>query len=149
MSAACAILLWSVASEGTARTTGSAALGYCDTIARRIVVASDQPANARVRTLIHELAHALGVGYADYGRQAAEVVVESAATIACASAGLDAVPSTIRLGAAIRCFHYGEVRGSTGLLATSSMLPDTVGRQLLSPGSMSPLGIGSCMSFLA
>jgi hypothetical protein len=69
--------------------TGSAALGYCDTRARRIVVAPDQPANARVRTLIHELAHALGVGYAEYGREAAEVIVESAATIACASAGLD------------------------------------------------------------
>jgi antirestriction protein ArdC len=69
--------------------TGSGALGYCDTTVRRIVVAPDQPVNARVRTLIHELAHALGVGYAEYGRQAAEVIVESAATIACASAGLD------------------------------------------------------------
>jgi antirestriction protein ArdC len=69
--------------------TGSAALGCCDATARRIVVAPDQPANARVRTLIHELAHALGVGYAEYGRQAAEVIVESAATIACGSAGLD------------------------------------------------------------
>jgi hypothetical protein len=69
--------------------TGSAALGYCDDAARRIVVAPDPAANARVRTLIHELAHALGVGYDEYGRQAAEVIVESAATIACASAGLD------------------------------------------------------------
>jgi hypothetical protein len=69
--------------------TGSEALGYCDGNARRIVAAPNQPPNARVRTLIHELAHALGVGYADYGRQAAEVIVESAATIACASAGLD------------------------------------------------------------
>jgi antirestriction protein ArdC len=69
--------------------TGSAALGYCDETARRIVVAPDQPANARVRTLIHELAHALGIGYEEYGRKAAEVIVESAATIACASAGLD------------------------------------------------------------
>lgn len=69
--------------------TGSTALGYCDELARRIVVAPDQPANARVRTLVHELAHALGVGYEEYGREAAEVIVESAATIACASAGLD------------------------------------------------------------
>ena len=69
--------------------TGSAALGYCDATACRIVVAPDQPANARVRTLVHELAHALGVGYERYGREAAEVIVESAATIACASAGLD------------------------------------------------------------
>jgi antirestriction protein ArdC len=69
--------------------TGSGALGYCDTRARRIVVAPDQRANARVRTLIHELAHALGVGHDGYGRQAAEVIVESAAMIACATAGLD------------------------------------------------------------
>jgi antirestriction protein ArdC len=69
--------------------TGSAAFGYCDEAAHRIVVVPDQPANARVRTLIHELAHALGVGYAEYGRETAEVIVESAATIACASAGLD------------------------------------------------------------
>jgi antirestriction protein ArdC len=68
---------------------GAGALGYCDAQARRIVVCPDQPANARVRTLIHELAHALGVGYAEYGREAAEVIVESAATIACESAGLD------------------------------------------------------------
>ncbi len=69
--------------------TGTAALGYCDATARRIVVAPDEPANARVRTLIHELAHALGIGYAEYGRETAEVIVESAAAVACASAGLD------------------------------------------------------------
>jgi antirestriction protein ArdC len=68
---------------------GAGTLGYCDRGARRIVVSPDQPSNARVRTLIHELAHALGVGYAEYGREAAEVIVESAATIACASAGVD------------------------------------------------------------
>jgi hypothetical protein len=69
--------------------TGSSALGYCDLNARRIVVSHEQPANARVRTLIHELAHALGVGYEEYGRDVAEVIVESAATIACGSVGLD------------------------------------------------------------
>jgi antirestriction protein ArdC len=69
--------------------TGSAALGYCHEGDRRIVVAPDQPENARVRTLVHELAHALGVGYAEYGREAAEVIVESAATIACGVLGLD------------------------------------------------------------
>jgi len=69
--------------------TGSSALGYCDAIGKRIVVAPDQPANARVRTLIHECAHALGVGYGEYGRAVAEVIVESAATIACGSVGLD------------------------------------------------------------
>jgi antirestriction protein ArdC len=69
--------------------TGTGALGYCDTNTHQIIITPDQPVNARVRTLIHELAHALGVGYDEYGRRAAEVIVESAATIACASAGLD------------------------------------------------------------
>jgi hypothetical protein len=69
--------------------TGSSALGYCDSNACRIVVSPEQPANARVRTLIHELAHAIGVGYEGYGREVAEMIVESAATIACGSVGLD------------------------------------------------------------
>jgi hypothetical protein len=42
-----------------------------------------------VRVLVHELAHALGVGYADYGREDAEVIVETAAVIVCGSLGLD------------------------------------------------------------
>jgi antirestriction protein ArdC len=64
--------------------------GYCDAKRRRIVVSSDVEApNARVRVLIHELAHAHGVGYADYGREDAEVVVETAAVIVCGALGLD------------------------------------------------------------
>jgi hypothetical protein len=54
-----------------------------------IVADSSQPANAKVRTLVHELAHALGVGYAEYGRELAEVIVEAAAVVACGSIGLD------------------------------------------------------------
>jgi hypothetical protein len=45
--------------------------------AQRIVVDKDQPANARLRILIHETIHALGVGYAEYGRERAEVIVDS------------------------------------------------------------------------
>jgi antirestriction protein ArdC len=64
--------------------------GYCDAKARRIVVSSNVEApNARVRILVHELAHAHGVGYADYGREDAEVLVETAAVIVCGALGLD------------------------------------------------------------
>jgi hypothetical protein len=64
--------------------------GYCDHKARRIVVSSNVEApNARVRVLVHELAHAHGVGYADYGRSDAEVLVETAAIIVCGALGLD------------------------------------------------------------
>lgn len=42
--------------------------GLCDKTQARIVVAEDEPPNAAVRVLVHELAHALGVGYREYGR---------------------------------------------------------------------------------
>jgi antirestriction protein ArdC len=64
--------------------------GYCDAKARRIVLASALgSANAEVRVLVHELAHAHGVTYKDYSREDAEVVVETAAVIVCGSLGLD------------------------------------------------------------
>lgn len=69
--------------------TGTSARGYCDAVARRIVVEAGHPANARVRTLLHELAHALGVGYDEHGRAVAEVIVESAGHVAAGSVGLD------------------------------------------------------------
>jgi antirestriction protein ArdC len=64
--------------------------GYCD--AQRHVIAistSHTSANAVVRVLVHELAHAHGVGYRDYGRDGAEVIVETAAVIVCGALGLD------------------------------------------------------------
>ncbi len=66
-----------------------AAGGWCDASAKRIVVDADAPGNARLRTLVHEVAHALGVGYAEYGRARAEVIVDTVTYLACASAGLD------------------------------------------------------------
>jgi hypothetical protein len=63
--------------------------GWCDQKARRIVVDAGQPANARLRILIHETIHALGVGYAEYGRERAEVIVDTATYLAAASVGLD------------------------------------------------------------
>lgn len=50
--------------------------GWCDATAQRIVVNAALPGNARVRVLVHELAHALGIGYADRGRARAEVLVD-------------------------------------------------------------------------
>jgi hypothetical protein len=48
--------------------------GWCDQKARRIVVDADQPANAQLRILIH----GLGVGYAEFGRPRAEVIIDTA-----------------------------------------------------------------------
>ena len=64
--------------------------GYCDAKAKRIVLAERvTAANAVVRVLVHELAHALGVSYGEYGREVAEVIVETATVIVCGSLGLD------------------------------------------------------------
>jgi hypothetical protein len=50
--------------------------GSCDPRAKRIVIDGEAPPNARVRTLVHEIAHALGVDYKTYGRGRAEVIVD-------------------------------------------------------------------------
>ena len=63
--------------------------GWCDSKRRQIVIDADQPTNARLRTLIHETIHALGIGYAEYGRERAEVIVDTATHLAAASVGLD------------------------------------------------------------
>src|SRR5215207_7142099 len=62
--------------------------GWCDPKRRQIVVASG-PANRQVRTLVHELGHALGLGYGQYGRDKAEVLVDCVTYVVCSSVGLD------------------------------------------------------------
>lgn len=62
--------------------------GWCDQNSQRIAIDSSQPANAQLRILIHETIHALGVGYAEYGRARAEVIVDTAAHLASSSVGL-------------------------------------------------------------
>ena len=46
------------------------------------------PIPAQIRTLIHHTIHGLGVGYAEYGRERAEVIVDTATHLVCASVGL-------------------------------------------------------------
>jgi hypothetical protein len=65
---------FSVSFESIPGETG----GWCDQKARQIVVDSDAPANAQLRILIHEAVHALGIGYGEYGRKRAEVIVDTA-----------------------------------------------------------------------
>jgi len=75
---------FTVSFESIRGTTG----GWCDQKARRIVVDADQPANAQLRILIHETIHGLGIGYAEYGRARAEVIVDTATHLVCSSLGL-------------------------------------------------------------
>ena len=69
--------------------------GWCDVGNRVIVVNCQLPANGRVRVLVHEIAHALGVGYREYGRRRAEVLVDTVTFVVCGSVGLDTSSSTV------------------------------------------------------
>ena len=68
--------------------------GWCDHRARLIVVGSG-PANRRVRILVHELAHAHGIGYEQYTRRQAEVLVDTVTHIVLGQAGLDVSGETV------------------------------------------------------
>jgi hypothetical protein len=69
--------------------------GYCDAQAKRIVVATGHSPNARVRVLVHEIAHALGVSHKDYGREAAETIVEAATFVVLAGQGFDVQAASV------------------------------------------------------
>ena len=69
--------------------------GWCDSAKREIVVNEALAANARVRVLVHEIAHALGVGYSEYGRRRAEVLVDTVTFIVCGAVGLDTSGSSV------------------------------------------------------
>ncbi len=69
--------------------------GWCDSHAKRIVVDSGQPLNGQVRTLAHEVVHALGVNYQTHTRPQAEVIVDTATLIILSGVGLDVSGETI------------------------------------------------------
>jgi hypothetical protein len=77
------------------RALDGAADGWCDQAKREIVVNARLSANAQVRVLVHELAHALGVGYREHGRQRAEVIVDTVTYVVCGSLGLDTSGSSV------------------------------------------------------
>ena len=69
--------------------------GFCDSRRKLIAVRAGQPSNAEVRVLVHELAHALGVGYEEFGRERAEQIVECVTYMVCAKAGLDVEAASV------------------------------------------------------
>jgi hypothetical protein len=77
------------------RPLDGSADGWCDSRSREIVLNGALPANAQVRVLVHEIAHALGVGYRDHGRRRAEVLVDTVTYIVCGSVGLDVSGSSV------------------------------------------------------
>jgi antirestriction protein ArdC len=69
--------------------------GYCSSVERRIIIDRALPANGKVATLVHELAHAHGIDYKKFSRAEAELIVESVACIVCGSLGLDTTSESI------------------------------------------------------
>ena len=79
----------------TRRPVEGPAEGWCNTRNHQIVVNSELSGNAQVRVFVHELAHALGIGYRDHGREQAEVLVDTVTYIVCSSVGLDTAGSSV------------------------------------------------------
>jgi hypothetical protein len=105
--------------------------GWCDHKRRQIVVAAG-PANRQVRTLVHELGHAVGLGYSQYGREKAEVLVDCVTYVVCSSAGLDVGGESIAYIAG-----WGE-HGALNAIREYAQTIDTIARRIedaLSDGS--------------
>ena len=69
--------------------------GFCDSQRKLICVREGQAPNAELRVLVHELAHALGVGYSEFGRDRAEQIVECVTYMVCARVGLDVETASV------------------------------------------------------
>jgi hypothetical protein len=81
---------------------------------------------------VHELAHALGLGYGQYGREKAEVLVECATYVVCSSAGFDVGGESIPYLAG-----WGE-DGALDAIHEYAQTVDTIARRIedaLSDGS--------------
>ncbi len=91
--------------------------GWCDPQNKRIVVDVNVPANAQLRTLIHETAHALGVDYQRYSRAQAEVIVDTVTLLAASSVGLRVDGETI---------PYVAGWGETGALEAVTEFAETI-----------------------
>jgi hypothetical protein len=108
--------------------------GWCDHKLKHIAIATG-PANGQVRTLVHELAHALGVGYEQYGREQAEVLVDCVTYIFCSSVGLDIAGESIPYIAG-----WGE-DGALDAIREYAETIDTIARRIedaLAPASIAP-----------
>lgn len=100
------------------------ASGFCDPVRKLIVVDAALEPNAQLAVLVHEVGHALGVGYREYERADAEVIVEGAAWLVCGSLGLDTSAASIGYVASW-CREQ-----STDQLRTHAATIDKIARQI-------------------
>jgi N-terminal domain of anti-restriction factor ArdC len=100
-------------------TLEGSAGGWCDTSAKRIVVDAGAAGNAQLRTLIHECAHALGIGYDRYSRAQAEVMVDTVTLVAASAVGLAVDGETV---------PYVSGWGEDGALEAVTEFAETIDR---------------------
>jgi hypothetical protein len=103
--------------------------GYCADEGKRVVVSSTlEHANGKVRTLLHELAHAIGDGTATYkqhGRERCEVIVETAGFIVAGAIGLDTSGEAVPYLAG-----WGENDDALAAIKACAQLVDDIAREL-------------------
>ncbi len=97
--------------------------GWCDHKRAEIVVATGA-ANREVRTLVHELAHAHGLGYAELGRERCEVLVDCVTYCVLGCVGLDVGGESISYVAG-----WGE-DGALDAIREYAATIDTVARRI-------------------
>jgi hypothetical protein len=119
------------------RPLDGAADGWCDSRKREIAVNELLPANAQVRVLVHEIAHALGIGYRDYGRRRAEVLVDTVTYIVCGSAGLDTTGSSVPYIAG-----WGE-KGELDAIRSYAQTIDTIARRIEDSLNHEPVAVAA------
>jgi N-terminal domain of anti-restriction factor ArdC len=111
--------------------------GWCDTKRKRIVVDSGGPPNAQLRTLTHEVIHALGVDYQHYSRAQAEVIVDTTTLVVLGGLGLDVSGETAPYVAG-----WGE-DGALEAVTEFAQLIDTLARRVETALSASDAAAGS------
>jgi hypothetical protein len=101
--------------------------GWCDPQRRQIILATG-PANRQV----HELAHAHGLGYQQYGRERCEVLVDCVTYCVLGSVGLDVGGETIPYIAG-----WGE-HGALDAIRDYAQTIDTIARRIEAAPSPQP-----------
>lgn len=109
---------------------------WCDTHAKRIVIDAEPPANAQVRTRVHEITHALGVDYTKHTRPQAEVIVDTTTLIVLSAVGLDTARETIPDVAGWG--ENGALEAVTEFAALIDTLARRIGRAIHAPDAIQP-----------
>lgn len=99
------------------------AQGWYSPSQNSITIDSSLEPNAQVRVLTHEIAHALGISYEQYGRSNAEVIVETATYIVTSRLQLDTGGESIPYVA-----HWGEHNQVEQVITAAKIIDEIAGK---------------------